>query len=138
MNRMNRTLSIVATLGALLCAAGLLLGCPITEENTHVTAPPPPTLPVEVKPAGACEVEGTSINCVDASESEPAGEIARVRWTLRRGSATEVASRTADPRDSVSFGPGLAAGTYAVDQLVEATDGNTGQRTYSNLEVTEF
>lgn len=112
-----------------------LASCQEGDEITNVEAPPAPTEPVTVLPAGACDTEATSINCCDESKSAPPGELANVRWRLFRGSATLQQTKNASPGDCITFGPALALDFYSVEQRVEAKDGSSATVTYSNLEV---
>jgi len=123
-----------------LAVLGLTLGgCPITEETTNITEPlpPPPEPPAKVTCAGSAAANGTSIDFVDRSSIEPPAQASpgAVLWELRSGSATVVGSRITDLRGRGSFGPGLAPGTYAVDQHVTAKDGTSADCAYPGLEV---
>lgn len=125
---------------ALIVLAGAVAGCDFdpqlrSSEGPSAPAPEPAPEPVVIILSGGVEVDGTSVNFGDSSSTTPAGHCAVVLWTLRRGTVTVVDSKTTDCGQTGSFGPGLAAGVYSVEQEVFASDGGSKTRTYPELVI---
>lgn len=94
-----------------------------------------PTETVTIYIGGQCRAAASTIVCRDASRSEPQKRLTIVDWELISGSTglTQGVLPSA-PGGEVSF-PGLATGTYQVNQKVSARDGSEQERTYGPFTV---
>jgi len=129
-----KTLRTLFALTLLFAGLGYAVACREGDTITNVPPPAPPA-PTTIQVAGNCGVDGSTIQCRDGSTLTPSDSNAQVSWTLRRGSAIVEGSASTSVGGNVIFGPGLAAGDYAVEQLVIASDGVTASASYSPLTV---
>ena len=105
---------------------------------THSPSPSPspsPTETVTIFIGGQCHVDGQTIECHDASRSEPWNRLTKVNWELIEvSSGRSQGVAPSSPGGEISF-TGLFATDYQVNQTVFASDGSSQQRTHGPLSV---
>jgi hypothetical protein len=118
-------------------ALAMLAGCQDHSSPTSPSPEPsPPTETVSLFAGGHCNVDKNTIVCGDSSK--PQSRIQSVEWELVSGSTgITLQSSSKPPGSAISF-PGLAAGTYQVNQTVTGKDGLALAATYGPLTVSAF